>query len=53
MTDTNARISERLKQIIGEQTVTVVALQTRVEELMAENAELKANTEDPVKPAKK
>lgn len=34
-------IEERLKQIIGEQTFAVVALQTRVEELTAENAILR------------
>lgn len=36
------RIEERLKQIIGEQTVLVVVLQTQIEELTAENAQLKA-----------
>lgn len=36
MTNPNARIEERLKQIIGEQTVMVVVLQSKIEELTAE-----------------
>jgi len=39
-------IEEKLKQIIGEQTFAVVALQTRVEELTAENTKLRALTAD-------
>lgn len=34
-------VEEKLKQIIGEQTFAVVIMQTRIEELTAENAKLK------------
>lgn len=39
-------IEAKLKQIIGEQTFAVVALQTRLEELTAENERLQALTAD-------
>lgn len=45
MTNPNARIEERLKQIIGEQTVMVVVLQSKIEELTAELEQLKAKPE--------
>lgn len=45
-------IEERLKQIIGEQTFAVVALQTRIEELTAENAKLKGEPADGMPPPK-
>lgn len=38
-------IEAKLKQIIGEQTFTVVVLQSKIEELTAENEKLKAQIE--------
>lgn len=47
-------VEQKLKQIIGEQTFAVVMLQTRIEELEAENASLRPKRpEPPVNPVPK